>query len=59
MTRKLYAWEKDGKFYLSAFVRPRDHDGHRPAAEFADKGTLETEAMRRGVELDWQTDGDK
>lgn len=57
MTRKLYAWEKDGKFYLSAFVRPVD--GRRPSVEFADKGALETEAMRRGIELDWQPDGDK
>ena len=56
MTRTLYAWEKDGTFYLSAFVRPVN--GRRPAVEFTEKTALETEAMRRGAELVWQ-DGDK
>ena len=55
MTRTLYAWEKDGTFYLSAFVRPVS--GRRPAVEFDTKGGLEMEANRRGTELVWQADG--
>jgi hypothetical protein len=55
----LYGWEKDGKFYLSAFREPRMHDGKRPAIEVADKATLETAARQRGAELVWQADGNE
>ena len=61
MTRRLYAWEKDGAFYLSVFVRPvldfSGTPGRRPAVEFIDRAALETEAQRRDAELVWQTDG--
>jgi hypothetical protein len=55
MIRQLYAWEKDGTFFLSAFIRPLD--GRRPAMEFDTKLEVETEVRRRGVELLWQVDG--
>lgn len=57
MMRKLYAWEKDGTFYLSAFIRPVS--GRRPAVEFDTKAGLEMEANRRSTELIWQTDGNE
>jgi len=57
MSRTLYAWEKEGMFYLSAFVRHLN--GRRPAAEFDTKLGLENEAHRRGAELAWQANGNE
>jgi hypothetical protein len=53
MTRQLYAWNKDGTFFLSAFIRPRD-DGERPALEFDTKAGVDDEVRRRGAEVIWQ-----
>ena len=55
MTRSLYGWETDGKFYLSAFLAPRNHDGRRPALSFDTKEALDAEVTRRQAELVWET----
>ena len=57
MTRTLYAWSKDGKFYLSAFREPRAHDKKRPAVEFNSEAALLEEARSRGVNVVWDNDG--
>ena len=54
MTRKLYGWEKEGKFYLSALSAPRAHDGKRPAIEFLSHETLDAEITKRQAELVWE-----
>ena len=54
MRRKLYGWERNGKFYLSAFIKPRDHDGKRPALSFDDRETLDAEVTKRQAELVWE-----
>lgn len=53
MTRKLYGWEKDGKFYLSAFDKPR-LDKLRPAGEYETRDALDAEVARRGADLIWE-----
>ena len=55
MSRTLWGWEHDGKFYLSAFGKPR-LDKHRPAVSFATRETLDAEVTRRGAELIWEDD---
>lgn len=48
MTRKLYGWERDGKFYLSVFGGAKVHaNGTTPTAEFDSKEALEAEVNRR------------
>lgn len=59
MTRRLYAWESDGKFYLSAFSAPRTHDGKRPAGEYDTKDALEAEVNRRGADVVWESLSDE
>ena len=54
MTRKLYGWEKDGRFYLSAFARPRAHDDKRPAAEYESRAALDADVTQRRVDLVWE-----
>lgn len=54
MSRTLYGWEKDGKFYLSAFARPREHDGKRPAEQFGTRSALDAEVNIRRAELVWE-----
>ena len=54
MSRTFYGWEKDGKFYLSAFARARTYDGKRPAMEFDERALLDSEVSTRRGELVWE-----
>lgn len=48
MARQLAAWERDGKWYLSAFVGARTHaNGKTPAREFDSRAELEEYATTR------------
>lgn len=56
--RQLAAWERDGKWYLSAFIGARVHaNGKVPAKEFDSRAELDayaaklTDAKRRKPEL--------
>lgn len=53
--KKLYAWEKDGAFFLSAFSEPRPQDGKRPAVEFNTKAAVDAEVQRRGANVIWES----
>jgi hypothetical protein len=59
MSRTLYGWEDDGKFYLSAFVKPRAHDGKRPAIEFGTRALLDGEISNRRADLVWEESNGK
>ena len=54
MNGTLYGWEHDGKFYLSAFAKPRAHDGKRPAVEFGTRALLDAEVSSRRSNLVWE-----
>lgn len=53
MIRRLYGWEKEGKFYLSAFNAPRP-DGKRPAIQYDTKDDLQAEVTNRSADLVWE-----
>ena len=45
--RTLCAWERDGKFYLSAMIGERTLNGRTPAKEYDTREALEAEIARR------------
>ena len=58
--RQLAAWERDGNFYLSAFVGQQTHaNGKTPAREFSTRTELETYARAnlRKSEIVWEYEG--
>lgn len=49
MSRQAYAWEDNGKFYLSLF-----QDRGKAKNEYPDKKALTDEAKKRGMTVVWQ-----
>lgn len=49
MSKKIYGWEKDGKFILSLFKK---EDG-RPANKYESKSEAIQEAEARGLSIEW------
>lgn len=57
MGRTYYAWEDDGRFFLSFMPRPRDASIKRPRQEFGTRSDLEAEVNKRNGAIKWEADG--